>query len=198
MPRKTTRRAAIGSGLGLGGIAALGQEGVQADETAARPPLVIGLIDMEAVVTGYRKFASQREEITKDAQVRKTELERFMKKAQEDVEDIQRAPEGSPEHERLKRKIEEAQKKLQADTAKAQREFALRDAGAMKGVVEEVWKAVEAVARRKGLTLVQRLSRNPMDGDKPETVSDALARSTVWFDPHLDITSDVLKELNGR
>ncbi len=68
----------------------------------------------------------------------------------------------------------------------------------MKKVYREVRRESEAIARERGLKMVLMISDDKIGGRTREEVSsEILVRPVLWFDPSLDLTSELLQRLNN-
>jgi Skp family chaperone for outer membrane proteins len=68
----------------------------------------------------------------------------------------------------------------------------------MASIYEDVRRAVELVALKRGISLVLRFSNERVDPSKPDDVGAALNRSVVVCESRLDITREVSERLNRR
>lgn len=210
-----SHRTSLAAGLSLVGLVALavrspaqqsdgdvrkanGQQ-PPATATATTPaPLVVGTIDMDAVLLGYDKVKTVKEKMKLEfAEVQKS-LAKIADEGQATYQELQRQKPGSVDHQRLNNKLTELKAKLKAEEEKKQQELSMREMNAWAEFTSDIQKIAKAVAKQRGITLIIRTSADPLQDapPNPDTVTAALARSVIYSDASFDITKDVVKYLN--
>jgi outer membrane protein len=196
-------------GLGVLGVFGLvrqttgfGDDGVQkasnsASSTApAFRPAVIGSVDMEAVFKNYEKVKFHIEQLKAEGMAKQGDLVKIMTEGKQVAKEMEGFQPGSADYKLREGKLTDLQAKLEAEKAKAQREFDARHAEVLSTFYKEVQSMVSRVARYKGLNFVVKVSNEPVVGDNPDAVMMAMAKSVVYSDPTLDVTATVLHNLN--
>lgn len=157
----------------------------------------VALIDMADVFLKYKWFTDERARLRKELVA--AEATGSAKKSH--VQDLQTAlklkPAGSPEARKLSDQIVDAEAELKAHNQKVQVRFVAEESAVYKKVYLKVQKQVAETARHMGFTLVLRYNpASVKDASDPKTVISRMNRLVVVHDDAIDITKEVLTELN--
>jgi outer membrane protein len=206
MPSKL--RAALALGLGLVGLAALvtptsGQDGNQrtaAPRTPARPPAVVGCVDIQAVLKAYHKVEFLNSQLETEVKLKTAELNKMMAEYQELAKQIEAFQPNSADFKNLDDKMAKLSSTIQVEKERAQRDLQLRQAQAIATIYREIQQMVAAVAKQNGMTYVLQVSNEPITDDNPDAVLAATMRSVVYADPaaQTDMTQMVINYLNTQ
>jgi len=204
-------RAAVAAGLSLMGLACLvGQSSGQQDRdvqktTASQapaakviPPAVIGTVDIEAVFRAYDKVKVSSEAFKGDVMARQGELNKLAAEGKQAADMMAKFAPGSTDFKKTEAHISELKAKHQVLQEQSQSEFAQREADALASLYRDIQEMVGAVARARKMNYVVKISKEPISGNEPNSVVDAMRRTVVYADPATDITNDVVYWLNKR
>lgn len=190
---------------GLGGIMlpSLGQGADDAKKAAAPaaaapavPPAVIGAIDLDRVFKDYEKVKDQSEKFKGEAMKRQQELTRLVESGKSAAATLEKLKPNSPDYAKWDNEVTKIQAELQAKQQAFQKEFSKKESETLANLYNEVSQMTSAVARQRKLTFVVKISSEPVQGDDPQTVMAAMAKTIVFNDPSADITNDVIRYLN--
>lgn len=165
---------------------------------AAAATLRIGAIDMEKVFKEYKKVEFTSNQLRSDAQSRQGELAQLLTQMQQLGEEMKGLAPGSNDFNSKESQITQLRARLEAEREQAQADFARREADALAQIYREVQEMSGAVAKANSMQFVVKISNEPVSGTDPNSVMSAMARSVIYSDPSLDITSIVVKHLNQR
>lgn len=205
-------RAALAVGLGLVGVAGVvsqsigqGTDGNVRPTTGTAPaatrpatPAVIGTLDQEAVMKGYKKFMAITEQLKGEALARHNELLKLANEAKSTGEMLSKLQPGSPDAKKYEDKITSLKAQFEAGREQAEREFTQKEAEAYAMILNEIRAMAGGVAKQKGITMVTRYTPTQASASEPKTVMDAMTATVVYADPSMDITQTVLYWLNER
>jgi Skp family chaperone for outer membrane proteins len=209
MPLRSRATRAVG--LGLVGWAALTSlaSGQQPDrdvrrttgQQAATPaptvaPAAIGTVDLDKVFREYDKVKVSSAKFKEEALKKQAELGQIMNDAKSTAEKMSQMKPGTPDYQQLSNKVTEMKARIEATREQVQQEFTLKESEALAGIYNDIRLMTAAVARKKGLTYIVKISDEPVSGSDPNSVMSAMARTIVYSDPGADITKEVVTYLN--
>jgi outer membrane protein len=216
-PMVVSSRVIVAVGLGLVGLGLVvaPATGQQAQDngarrtsggpaaTAAAPatpkapdPAIIGWVDMGAVFKGYDKVKVQGEEFKVAVQGKQKELVKYTQEAQQESEMLAKMTPGSVDYKKHEDNITQLKAKYEAGRESAEREFTLREAEMLAALYKDIASMVGRVAKYRGMTFVVRVNNDPITGANPNAAMMAIERDVVYADKSLEITSDVIFNLN--
>ncbi|QEH32380.1 ECF RNA polymerase sigma factor SigE [Aquisphaera giovannonii] len=173
--------------------------GPKAEAPGAQAPAPrIGSIDMKAALDRYEKLRMTSEELRSAADGRKADLLKLQAAARGEAEHLAKLVPGTEDFKVHEARATQLKSMFEAEREAAGREFAEREARSMASFLDEVERAVAAVARAKGLNYVLRVSSGPANAANPADVQEAVKRSVLYADPANDLTQEVIRELNRR
>ena len=206
---KSTRVVAV-AGLALVGLAAFVGQSIGQDPavrrtaadpdpaTSKRPASVIGCIDINAVLKGYKKVDFLRQQMEAEAQLRKAELDKFMAQGQQTMQEMEKLAPTSDDFKAAESKVTELRAKIETGREQAQRDLAMKEAQALETVYKEIQQVVKGVATSNGLTYVIQISNDPISSEDPNSVVAAMMRTVVYSDRNApDLTQMVVNYLNA-
>ena len=209
MPLRSRATRAVGLGL-LGWAALTGPAfGQQADHGVRRttgqqvaapaptiPPAAIGTIDLDKVFKEYDKVKVSSEKFKQDALKKQGELGQMMTEAKATADKMVQMKPGTPDYQQLSNKVTEMKARIEASREQVQQEFTLKESEALAVIYNDIRLMTAAVARKKGMTYIVKISDEPISGSDPNSVMSAMARTIVYSDPTADITKEVVSYLN--
>lgn len=176
---------------------ALAQQGnFQRPTSQAAPAQRIALLDVGVIFDKHSRFQSEMEQMKNEV----SQFEASLRTQQEDIRKrIEQAREYEPGTEPFKRieeQVARMQAKLKIDTQLKRKEFLEREADAYYRVYREIQSVVAAYARRYQITLVFSYSTKEIDPRSRDSVLRGINRPIVYREGYLDITAQVLAQLN--
>ena len=204
----SSRRQALTKGLILGGLAgcvgtALGQS-PPAEPSKPEPPSAppaalgtkVGTINLGRVWEEVDRIKTQGEQFKKDAAGRRRELAKMAEKIRAEIEHKNSLPPGSEAHGQSEARIAQLQKELQKARAKIEKDFARRQSELVATLYQEIQEAVGTIAKRRGLSMILKISDPPKTTDQTALASIFISQNVVYADPALEITREVIAKLN--
>jgi len=209
---RNSSRAALAIGLGLVGVAGLvgqsiGQERGEVRQasgaTAAAPapaagkPVVVGTIDMDAVLKNYDKFKVKIEITNAEGLKRHSELMKLVSEGQAEGAKFEKLAPGSLDRQKIEDKLTALKAQIEAGKQQAQAELERREVEMLAEVYNDIKGMSEGVAKQRGINFVVKYSNAPISASDPKTIQATMFQSFVYADPKLDLTADVTRYLNS-
>lgn len=116
-----------------------------------------------------------------------------MKKMAEEMKVMQP---GSPDFRKRESELGKMELDFKFRQAQARKDFEERINGVQFGLYSEIDKVVKQIAVANNIALVMRHNTAEVKGNDPQQVLRAINQSVVYYNPGLDITKLVLKQLN--
>lgn len=173
--------------------------GAPAAPAASAPPrgTNVAVIDVKFIFDNHAQFKATMESIKKEydafeAQVRETEA--TLKKQIEQLKTLQQ---GSPQYKQIEEQVTQTRAGVQLDINRRQKERVDDEARVYHRAYQDLEAAVKDFSNRYGIDLVLQFNSAEIDPSKPDTVIRGLNRLVVYQN-QLNITTEILRELNGR
>jgi Skp family chaperone for outer membrane proteins len=169
--------------------------------SAARPQAGAGprlaLIDISRIFKSHARFKLQMEEMKRDVQAAENkvrqERDEITKLATEVLPTFTK---GTQQYSELEEQIADRQAKLAVAVQRQKNEFLQREAAIYHNVYQEIWQATDYFSRQNGIDMVLRFNGDPVDVQRPDSVLTYINKPVVWYDPGLDITDAILRDVN--
>ncbi len=179
--------------VGLTTSTALAQQG-----PPQQAPAGIALLDVSRVFKEHVRFKAEMNGIKAEAQTEEGKIKQRAEELQQRVEVLKTYTPGSPDYKRLEEELTKLRSDMQVDIQLQRKEFLQREAKVVHRVYREIQQEVEYFASRYGVAAVLQFSNENANSEQPEQVFRNIAKSVVWFAPHLDITNDIIGALNNN
>ena len=168
--------------------------------TAAAPkpagPAIIGWVDVAGVFKGYDKVKVKSEEFKAAVKLKQAELMKYQADAQQESEMLAKLTPGTLDFKKHEDRITQLKASYEAGRESAEREFTLKEAEMIATIYKDVQAMVSRVAKYKGFTFVVRVNNDPITSANPNSAMMAVDRDVIYADPTLEITNDVVFNLN--
>jgi len=164
--------------------------------TPATAAAVIGSIDLDKVFRDYDKVKVSSAKFKDEALKKQGELAQLMNDAKAAADRMGQLKPGTPDYQQQNNRVTEFKVKIEATREQVQQDFTLRESEALAGIYNDIRLMAAAVARKRGMTYVVKVSDEPVSGSDPNSVMSAMSRSIVYADPTSDITKEVVTYLN--
>ena len=156
----------------------------------------IAIVDVASLFEQHQQFKKQVEairkqvdEFKKQVAVRQAEIESVQRK-------LQQLKPGSKQHDDTQLLLARLQTELKLSSAREQQGFIKREAALYWDTYGEITEAIGTYAKANGIRLVLRAALEPIDPNNEKAVMQAVNRQVVYQE-ELDITDDIVKELNA-
>jgi Skp family chaperone for outer membrane proteins len=161
-------------------------------------PGSIALIDISKVFKQHTRFTSMMN--TLKAEVERTE-ELMRKEAEalkQMVEQMKQYKPGSPEYKEWERQLAERRSDMNVQAQLTRKEFLQKEAKIYHQIYREIEYYLGIMASGRNYSLVLRFNGDQVDAENPEEVLRFINKPVVWHSPAVDITAEVVANLNGR
>jgi Skp family chaperone for outer membrane proteins len=157
----------------------------------------LGFVDVQRVIFEYKKTRDITESLEKKMQAhleRVRQQKASIRAKKENAEVLQ--GNSLQQLQALKEiKLDEVELDLQQKNVSYRLEQEIVDH--MKKVYAEILREVESLARDRNLTAVFMVSTEELGGrTRAEVSSNILVHPVLWFDPHQDLTTEIIQRLN--
>lgn len=169
----------------------------QTSRRTAPPASSVAVVDLSRVLKGYQRFQTLRDQMRSRVEDKETQLLTMINQAKQ-MRDIQKKldPNG-PDFRKNESELTQLVAKIETFRQQTRRALINEEATLYHDEYDRIRRAVAWVAERSGLSLVLRVSDEPVSPSNPEAVIKAVNRRVLYHDQSLDITDDVLHALNG-
>lgn len=157
----------------------------------------LALIDVSKIFKSHSRFKLQMEEMKRDVQAAENkvrqEREEINKMATEILPQFQK---GTQQYSEMEEQLADRQAKLAVAVNRQKNEFLQREATIYHNVYQEIWQATDYFCRQNAIDMVLRFNGDPVDVQRPDSVLTYINKPVVWYDPGLDITEAILRDVN--
>jgi Skp family chaperone for outer membrane proteins len=169
--------------------------GVRPAQPAGGPRLA--LLDVSRIFKAHTRFKLQMEEMKRDVQAAekkvRDERDEISKLATEVLPTFTK---GTEQYSQMEEQLTDRQAKLAVAVNRQKNEFLQREAMTYNNVYQEIWQATDYLCRQNGIDMVLRFNSEPVDVQRPDSVLTFINKPVVWYDPGLDITEAILRDVN--
>jgi Skp family chaperone for outer membrane proteins len=171
--------------------------GVFAVSATAGAQALIGVVDVERCLKEYKKADEQRLQLTSELEAKARALTEEKRKINALRENLDFFTEGSKEWLEQIKKIKLGAAQIEFDQEAIKVETQQKLAELIAKLYEDVRREIKLVAEAKGMKLVlMQISSMPKGRTDSEVTNNIMVRPVVYFDPNMDITAEVVKNLN--
>jgi Skp family chaperone for outer membrane proteins len=161
------------------------------------PATSVALLDVPKIFKTHTRMKLQLEELKRDMQTAdakfKQEREEIRRMYDEGLRQFQK---GTDQYSQMEEQLAGREAKMQVDMNRDKNSFLQRKASIFQGVYQEIWQATDFYCRQNGIDMVMLFANDQYDPQYPESVMNYVLRPVVWYDPGLDITNDILRDVN--
>jgi Skp family chaperone for outer membrane proteins len=171
--------------------------GLCAISLPARAQMLIGVVDVERCLKEYKKADDQRTQLKAEIDTRMRAVEEEKRKIAALRDNIELYVQGTKEWFEHAKKIELGAAQIKLDQQAIQIEFQQKLAELISKLYEDVRREIKSVAEARGMKLVlMNIASMPRGSNDTEVTNNIMVRPILYFDPNMDITADVVKNLN--
>ena len=158
--------------------------------------MTIGVVDMGHILQNHPTLKGKMEQIKGQMEAADKAMATKRDAIVKQMEQLrEQFTEGTPEYDRAEKAIAEQDTEFRLELVKKRKEFETAQANVLYQVYTEINSLLKYVGDQMGTQLVLRVSREPMDPKKPETIDMAMSQGVLYFNNKIDLTDWVLKAL---
>lgn len=193
----------LGAGVGVWGMTravASRDQSSSSEEKGASPErrdITVGVVDLTTILQRIPELRAELAALQNDVQRAQSQFQKRQSELLVFQRELQTLTPGSPEFEKHQESLKQQLGKLQTEMQLQQQQFFDRERQAYLQAFERIEKAVQEVARKKGLILILRRTRPPTASATPQELLGFVSREVIWAEDALDITEEVTKRLLG-
>ena len=158
----------------------------------------IAIIDLTYVFKNHGRFQAMKQELERDVKRAEEDLKALQKQIAELIELRKEYNPGTPDYKRLDEQVVQRQAELQTKVKLQRKDFVHREAKAYYNVYREIADEVRYYAERNGINVVLRFNGEPTNQSAPEEVLKTLNKPIVYYNRAIDITPIILERLERR
>jgi Skp family chaperone for outer membrane proteins len=166
---------AVGGQLGVGGIA---------------------VVDVAYIFKNHLRFKQQMEAMKQRVDNAEKDLKNDQNDMQQMVEKMKIMTPGSPDYKKMEEDITKKQAAFNVKKSLQGKEFMEQEGQIYYKVSLEIDDAVATLATRNGIALVLKFNGDEVHPEDRNDILRSINKPIVYFDHRMDITSNVLQELN--
>jgi Skp family chaperone for outer membrane proteins len=168
--------------------------------SGARPPVAgprLALLDTAKIFKTNPRFKLQMDEMKRDVQAAeqkvKGERDEIVKLSNEGLATFTK---GTQQYAEMEEQLANRQAKLSVDIQRMKIDLMQREAMIYHNVYQEIWQATDYFCRQNSIDMVLKFNAEPVDVQRPDSVLAFINKPVVWYDPGLDITEAILRDVN--
>ena len=166
----------------------------------AKPlPNFVAVVDVAQLIKRHPDFKTKQDALQAEVLSR----EAYFKQKQETIAEKERRfaasglRQNSPEHQKAMDEIANDYAEFDREAKAEQRRFALKNSQIMYDTYKDIKAHIHAFATARNIAQVTDFREFEPDPAIPQTVAEDMDQKLVWFDPQLNITEFVLKQMYG-
>jgi Skp family chaperone for outer membrane proteins len=156
----------------------------------------MALLDVSRLFKFHPRFKGMMEDMKADVQRAEEQVRKDKEAITKLGERLQDLHKGTPDYQALEEELARRQADLSVKVRLQQGEFLQREAKIYHNVYQEIWQATDYFCKQHGIDMVLRFSSEKVNPDQADSVLATINRPVVWYDQGLDITDNILQELN--
>lgn len=156
----------------------------------------IAVLDVGKIFKNHPRLKSLMEELKADVQRAEGQLQKEREEITKLEQKLQQYNKGTQAYNEISEEITKRQADLTVKFQIQKKQFQQRESQILHAVNQEILKAVEYFCKQYSIDMVMQYSGEPVDPDRPESVMRNIYKQMVWYAPDLDITDQILRELN--
>jgi Skp family chaperone for outer membrane proteins len=156
----------------------------------------LALLDVGRIFKNHARFKGMMEAM-------KADVERAEKQVKTERDEINKLGEklhefhnGTIEYKQLEEELAKRQADLAVKVQLQKNEFLQREAKIYHNVYQEILQVTDYFAKQNRIDMVLRFNGEEVDVERPDSVLSFINKPVVWYDRGLDITNDILQNLN--
>jgi Skp family chaperone for outer membrane proteins len=169
----------------------------QAPTQPSGPAVHVAVVDVGYIFKNHARFKAIMDKMKDEVMTAENGLKAERDRINGLMEQLKGFNVGTPEYKRLEAEIAKAQGDFNVNAQLRKKDFMDQEASVYMKVYDEVEKAVTQFAREHRIAVVHRFDGDPVDSSDRNQILRGITKPIVYYEPGIDITSDILKMLNG-
>jgi Skp family chaperone for outer membrane proteins len=156
----------------------------------------IAVVDVTYILDHYSRLKQATDAFKRDMDTAEAQLKKERDAMAKKAEKLKTFKPGTPEFKSLEEELIKGESDWKLRVNRQKGEFAERDANNFLKAYQEMTAAVKTYADRNGIALVLRFNGAPIDSTNPQAVQMELSKLVMHYQKDIDITDQILAELN--
>jgi Skp family chaperone for outer membrane proteins len=169
----------------------------QAPTQPSSPAVHVAVVDVGYIFKNHARFKAIMDKMKDEVMTAENGLKAERDRINGLMEQLKGFNVGTPEYKRLEAEIAKAQGDFNVNAQLRKKDFMDQEASVYMKVYDEVEKAVTQFAREHRIAVVHRFDGDPVDSSDRNQILRGITKPIVYYEPGIDITTDILKMLNG-
>ncbi len=184
--------AAVSLGCFFVASLAVAQQGPAAPATGPR----LALLDVSRIFKSHQRFKGMMDDMKADVERAEAQVKGERDAIAQLAERLQEYRKGTPEYKQMEEDLAKRQADLAVRVNLQKNDFLQREAKIYNSVYQEIWQATDYFCKQNRIDMVLRFNGEPVDVERPDSVLTHINKPVVWYDRGLDITDQILSDLN--
>jgi Skp family chaperone for outer membrane proteins len=200
MNRRYVMIGLVGAALILG-VAASAEHGAWAAKESQNPPRVpiaVAVLDVNRFFKELKPFKTGLEKLKADVKKAEEKVKSDRDKLKSQREEIEKLSAGSDDRTKQEDEQNKLEAALDASISLQKKTFLSREADLFRVFYQRLEDEVAAYAKAHGIGVVVRITNEPLDSRKADSVLTYINRPVVWFSPEADITTIICDRIENR
>jgi len=175
------------------------------DRTAPAAPAVapaqgqpVALIDVGRIIKECRRYQSWDAQLKNEVKQAEAWVQTERETLKNMIEQLNELNPGTPQYKQKETEIGKKNADVTFQIKLQQKDFQERGATISLTAYREIQVEIERYATTYRIAMVQRFSAADAQAKQPHTVPKTLSSQVVWYNRHLDITDQVIRQINDR
>lgn len=156
----------------------------------------IALLDVSYLFKNHARFKGMMEDMKADVQTAENQVKAERDAITKLAERLGEFRKGTQEYQQSEEQLARRQADLAVRVNLQKGEFMQREAKIYYTVYQEIGQATDYYCKQNGVDMVLRFNGEKVDTDQPQSVLTYINKPVVWYQERLDITPNILQELN--
>jgi Skp family chaperone for outer membrane proteins len=161
----------------------------------------VALLDVAYIFANHTGFEARMDSLKLEAEETRNQMKKqseTIRNLRDRLQELKETRPGSPEYKQLEEQITSRQANLRIQLELLNKQFLEKEAQIYYAVYHAIQDEVKYYAAQRGIALVIRFNGEEIRQEEPEDVLRGVNSNVVWYSEALDITPDILRNLNLR
>jgi Skp family chaperone for outer membrane proteins len=186
--------AVLAAVLSLSYFSALAEAQGPAAQSMAGPRLA--LLDVSRIFKSHQRFKGMMDDMKADVERAEAHVKSERETIGKLAERLQEFHKGTTDYNDMEKELAKRQADLAVQVQLQKNEFLQREATIYHNVYQEILQATDYFCKQNRIDMVLRFNGEAVDVNRPDSVLAFINKPVVWYDRGLDITDQILQELN--